>query len=138
MTSKGRPRDDLSRGQRRARDGDARQHARDGEYEQNNQASSSHRNTGPDPTTTTGRHKPPQTQSRGDDQLANTGYSFEYDLREYNFNPYTGEVHKNASKRARQLTADHRETKGVNILARNDVNDIMCATIRHALKCWGL
>ena len=139
MTTKGLPKDGLSRGQRRDRDGDARQPARGGGHGQSNQASNSHRNTGQDPTTTKNKAtKPPQTQKQGDDQSANTGYSFEYELKAFNFNPYTCEIHKNAGTRARQLTEQHKRTKGVNTLARNDINDILCATIRHALKCWGL
>ena len=70
--------------------------------------------------------------------MANTGFSFEYELKEYNFNPYTGEVLKNTRDRTNQLTTKHPRERGINVLLRSDVNDILCATIRHAFRVWGL
>ena len=104
MSMKSLPKDGLSRGGRRERDGDARQPARGREHGQSNQASNSHRNTGQNPTPAKNKAtEPSKTKKQGDDQSANTGYSYEYELKEFNFNPYTFEIHKNAGTRTRQL-----------------------------------
>ena len=85
-----------------------------------------------------GNTEAPTQNQRTDTQGPHTGHSFDYKLKDFNFNPFTGVPYFNSNVRALRLRTEHGDHRKTATYQDNIVNNLCCSTAKYAFKCWDI